>query len=356
MIESGKFSGKRILLVDKDEKNKNDRTWCFWETDAGIFESVVYKKWKQTWFHSDDFSACFDLAPYEYKMIRGIDFYTYCFELIRRQNNIEIVYGEVTEIANDNSGAHIIVRGITYKADFIFNSILFNKPELKRNEYYLLQHFKGWIIDTDENHFDPAKATLMDFRTSQFYGTTFVYLMPFTEKRALVEYTIFSPCLLQQEKYDEGLNEYISHHLKIKDFKISETEFGVIPMTNHHFNTNKGSLINIGTAGGQTKASSGYTFSFIQKNSAAIIQQLIKSGNPAIKSERRRFRFYDSILLGILHHNNLPGKSIFTDLFKNNKTQAVLRFLDNESSFIDELKIISSLPTWPFLKSALRQL
>ena len=356
MIRSGKFSGKRILLVDREEKNKNDRTWCFWETETGIFESIVFKKWKQTWFHGDNFSACFDLDPYEYKMIRGIDFYAYCFELIRRQNNVEIVNGEVTEIAENSSGAYLLVSGITYQADFLFNSILFSKPQLKTNEYYLLQHFKGWIIETNENCFDPAKATLMDFRTAQSHGTTFIYVMPFSEKRALVEYTLFSPSLLQNEQYEQGLEEYIRQHLKIKDYNIIESEQGVIPMTNHRFIRNKENIINIGTAGGQTKASSGYTFRFIQKNSAAIVQQLINTGDPFIQNEKGRFHFYDSILLNILYHNRLPGKGIFTDLFKKNKTQTVLRFLDNESSFAEELKLISSLPTWPFLKAAFRQI
>ena len=38
MIRSGKFTDKKILLIDKEQKNKNDRTWCFWETQNGFFE------------------------------------------------------------------------------------------------------------------------------------------------------------------------------------------------------------------------------------------------------------------------------------------------------------------------------
>ena len=60
-------------------------------------------------------------------------------------------------------------------------------------------------------------------------------------------------------------------------------------------------------------------------------------------------------LLHILYHEKLPGAEIFTQLFKKNKPQQVLRFLDNESTFREELNIISSLPTIPFLKAALRQ-
>jgi lycopene beta-cyclase len=114
-------------------------------------------------------------------------------------------------------------------------------------------------------------------------------------------------------------------------------------------------MVHIGTAGGQTKASSGYTFQFIQKQSAAITDQLIKTGKPFTRAVPKRFHFYDSVLLNILYHKNEMGKPVFTDLFRKNKPQQVLRFLDNESSLGDELKIISSLPTLPFLRAAMQQ-
>jgi lycopene beta-cyclase len=192
----------------------------------------------------------------------------------------------------------------------------------------------------------------MDFRVDQSNGTTFVYVMPFAANRALVEYTLFTKDLLKQEQYDIGLRNYLSQYLQTDKFTITEEEFGVIPMTNYRFPVSNGHIINIGTAGGQTKPSSGYTFRFIQKHSAAIVQQLIKRQSPVSSTGPGRFRFYDSTLLNILQHNKLPGHEIFTTLFKKNKPQHVLRFLDNESSLMDELKIISSLPTLPFLKAA----
>ena len=198
----------------------------------------------------------------------------------------------------------------------------------------------------------------MDFRVSQQPGTTFVYVMPFSATKALVEYTLFTGKLLDPLQYDEGLKEYIKNFLKIDSYKIIEEESGIIPMTNHKFPSAHGNIINIGTAGGQTKASSGYTFRFIQKYSVRIVENLIKRNNPfiAFPGGPKKFRFYDGTLLHILKHNQLPGDKIFTQLFKKNKPLQVLRFLDNESSLSDELKIISSLPTWPFLKAALKQL
>jgi lycopene beta-cyclase len=197
----------------------------------------------------------------------------------------------------------------------------------------------------------------MDFRVHQEHGTTFAYILPFSETKALVEYTLFSKALLEPQQYDVELKKYMAEILKLDNYTVSGTEFGVIPMTNRKFEFQNNGVFNIGTAGGQTKASSGYTFQFIQKQSKQIADCLANGDSLfTIFDHPKRFRFYDNTLLHILYNKKLQGKKIFTSLFKKNKPQAVLRFLDNETSLNDELKIISSLPTWPFLKAAFKQI
>lgn len=357
MIQSGMFREKKILVIDQDSKQKNDRTWCFWEKEEGLFEEIVYKSWGKCWVRGAGFDKLLDLKPYKYKLIRGADFYNYCIGIIRQQPNFTFLNTEIIDLKNDNQFACVETSNGTYCAEYIFNSILFQKPQLKSNEHYLLQHFKGWVIETDKPAFNPNEAILMDFRVGQKHGTTFAYVMPFTETKALVEYTLFTKSLLEQQDYDGGLKNYINNFLNVANYKITEEEFGIIPMTNHQFPAVNGRIINMGTAGGQTKASSGYTFQFIQKHSRRIVDSLVKKKNPFIPlpAGPRRFHFYDSVLLHILANNKLPGDKIFTRLFKKNKPQQVLRFLDNESSYADELKIISSLPTIPFLKAAWKQ-
>lgn len=356
IVRSGRFTDKRILLIEKEEKTNNDRTWCFWETQPGLFEDIVYRKWNEVWFHSQEISRKLEIAPYVYKMIRGIDFYQYCFNLIGQQPNIHIRYGNVEEMSNTETSARVKVNNESFEADYIFNSILFAQPELKKKDYWLLQHFKGRVIETKESRFIPGEATMMDFRVSQDKGATFVYVMPFSETEALVEYTLFTGQLLQPEEYNKGLDDYIQSFLGISGYKIKEEELGIIPMTNYSFPVSDGRIIHIGTAGGQTKASSGYTFRFIQKQSAVITSKLANGAKPVSDTNNRRFRFYDSVLLHILQEGKLPGHDVFNDLFKKNKPQHILRFLDNETTLAEEFKIISSLPTWPFLKAAIHQL
>ncbi len=296
-----------------------------------------------------------DITPYSYKMIRGLDFYRYCFDEIGKHPNIEFITGEVSFTHSEKSfQLYLDNEFIDTSSSIVFNSV-YQPSQPTPKTLYVLQHFKGWVIESATDVFDPANATMMDFRVPQQNGTSFAYVLPFSRREALVEYTLFTPSLLEPEQYDTALKNYLSAFLGITDFVIKEEEFGIIPMTNEKFQFRKNGW-QIGTAGGQTKASSGYTFQFIQKQSKAIAEQL-RLGKPLnhIRPAPRRFRFYDHTLLYILYHQTVPGDQIFSRLFKKNKPQQVLRFLDNETSLAEELKIISSLPAWPFVKAAIRQ-
>lgn len=127
LLQTGQFSNQKILLVDKAPKTANDRTWCFWEKGEGFFEPVVYQKWQELWFHANGYSELHNIAPYYYKMIRGGDFYRYCFEIIGQYQNVTVEYGSVTAMTNE----FITVNGCNYTGNIIFNSILFEKPSLK---------------------------------------------------------------------------------------------------------------------------------------------------------------------------------------------------------------------------------
>ena len=220
-------------MIDKDAKKSNDRTWCFWEKENGFFDEIVFRKWNTISFLSDDYNADMSIVPYQYKMIRGIDFYEYCFKEISKHRNIEFVQGNIDEWDYQEKLLSIKLNDAEYRFDntILFSSI-YKDNRKKKKVIKLLQHFKGWIIETQESSFDTQKATMMDFRINQNNGTSFVYVLPFDEKTALVEYTLFTKQLLEPEEYDEQLKNYIKSFLGIEHYKVSEREFGVIPMTN----------------------------------------------------------------------------------------------------------------------------
>jgi lycopene beta-cyclase len=65
LLDSGGVAGKKILVLDKDAKQTNDRTWCFWEQEPGLFEPIVKKEWQHLWFHAGGLSKKLDLQPYQ---------------------------------------------------------------------------------------------------------------------------------------------------------------------------------------------------------------------------------------------------------------------------------------------------
>ncbi len=346
---------KKILLIDREEKLKNDRTWCFWEAGPGFFEAIVAKQWSRLDFYSKKYSGELNMAPYQYKMIRGIDFYRYCLEAIKQHPNVTMLYDEVTSYSARM--VQLKSTAIDCTNAVVFSS-LYQAAEKQKGRHYLLQHFKGWMVETEDPVFNTETATLMDFRVSQQYGTSFVYVMPLTARKALVEYTLFTGEILEQQQYDTALEHYLQQFIGIDAYRVSETEFGVIPMTSAAMPAVQDGVYLIGTAGGQTKASTGYTFQFIQKQAASITANLASGKSPFAGRSLAagRFRIYDNTLLRILAHKKIPGDEIFARLFEKNRASAIFRFLDNETSFTAELKIMTTVPQWAFIKAAVAEI
>ncbi|MBB6499024.1 lycopene cyclase family protein [Pedobacter cryoconitis] len=344
MLPYLKASNKQLLLVDKSPKKGNDKTWCFWEKHMDVFEPVVYKKWNRLSFSSYFIRQELNIYPYEYKMIRATDFYTYTDEKLSGNPHITTIKGNVERLYTENEQAYAIIDGEVYSSDYTFSSIPPIQNKRPERYQYLLQHFMGWIIETENIIFDAECATLMDFKTPQQTGTSFVYVLPVSPKLALVEYTVFSEQELATEDYTTALKQYIHEQLHCEQYTIKEQEYGVIPMSDHPVQRQQGRIIYLGTAGGFTKGSTGYTFRFIQKHTAAIVERLKKSGNPIIPSIfPKRFKTYDATLLHLLGSGRLSGEEIFSKLFKKNKAKQILKFLDNETSLIEEMHIFKTL-------------
>lgn len=357
MMNEPFFADKKILLVDKEPKQSNDRTWCFWEKQADIFESVVHHHWPQLLFQTSEFSAQQSIAPYMYKMIRSNDLYKHVFKHIHQRTNITVVYASVQDIHMSEDKVVAVTDEGTFSGNFLFNSILFQPLKRKKHSHLLLQHFKGYFIETSAACFDPKQAVFMDFRVSQEHGSTFFYVLPVSSQRALIEYTLFTENLLEENAYDAAIKKYIGEQYPSVSYTVEETEFGIIPMTNMEFRNDQPKILHIGTAGGWTKPSTGFTFKFIQKNTAAIIDAIIsgKSIHAAV-APKKRFHFYDSVFLNVLANRRMEGKDIFEKMFRKNSMQSILSFLDNERNLGTELKILKSLPVGTFTRAAMNEL
>jgi lycopene beta-cyclase len=359
MILSGKFKDKTILLLDENPKKSNDRTWCFWD-DTTHFVDIVSKKWNVALFAEATSQRDLVLNPYQYKMVRGLDFYNLVFDLISKQENIHFVNQKVVNF--EELGNHCIVKteSQNYTCNKIFNSI-YNPNIVKGQTKYplLQQHFIGWFIKSKEAVFNPDVATFMDFSVEQRGNTRFMYVLPTSSTEALLEYTLFSKDLLSKEEYENEIQKYIQK-LGITDYEIVEKEQGNIPMTSYKFwKHNTKNILHIGSVGGWTKASTGYTFKNTTKKSKALVNFLEKEtdASTSISTSFKKFHkmdkfwFYDLLFLDVLFKRNDLGSKVFSALFKKGNPTLIFKFLDEETTFWEDLQVIWKCPKGLFIRA-----
>ena len=344
ILDDKYFSNKKVLLIEKETKNLNDRTWSYWEEKNGKFDDLVSKSWTNAKFISSNTNLGFNLNPLIYKTIRSSNFYKELFEKLKLNEQIKIINSEVKKIINDKNEVVVHTNTKKFVSKYVFSSIL-KKDILKNSSFpYLKQHFEGWFIKTEKSFFDENETTLMDFSINQKNETRFIYILPFKSKEALIEFTSFSKSVLKKSEYEKVLKEYLANK-GINSYKILEKEQGIIPMTCYPFEKhNSERVLFIGTAGGWTKASSGYTFKNIINKTDLLINFLKREKDLSKFNLRSRFNFYDLILIDVLYNYNHLGDKIFSSLFRNNKPNKVLNFLDEKTNLIDELKIMYSFP------------
>ena len=351
MLLSGKFEDKSILLIDENAKKVNDRTWCFWDED-NLFEDIVSKKWNQAVFANEKFNRVLELTPYQYKKINGLDFYELVFKKISEHKNIHFLNQKVVDFSELGNHCVVKTKEESFTCNKILNSIYNPEVVTTQNKFPLIQqHFVGWFIKSKEAVFTPNCATFMDFSVEQKGNTRFMYVLPTSSTEALLEYTLFSKDLLLKEEYELEIQKYIEN-LGITEYEIIEKEQGNIPMTCYPFwKHNTKNIINIGSAGGWTKASTGYTFKNATKKSKALVQ-FLKSESDFTKFHKKdKFWFYDLLLLDILSSKNELGSKIFSSMFKNGNATVIFKFLDEETSIWEDLQVIWKCPKMMFVKA-----
>lgn len=349
------WRNRSILLVDKVAAARDDRTWCYWSNAPTMFDGAVSRTWDRLRVAGAGFERTLDLGDYRYKMIRGAGFHCHARAVLAAHDNVTLAQGVVERIEDGPAGARVRVDGRTVSATWVFDS-RFLPSEMGSDDarYHTLKlHFKGWEIETPEPAFDPGMPTLFDFRTPQAGEVRFFYVLPITDRRALVEYTLFAPRVLPRRGYEDALRHYLCYASGVTGFRVLREEGGVIPATDRPFPRRAGEhVMNIGTRGGRVKPSTGYAFMRVQQDSAAIVASLVRRGHPFdVPADSRRYRLYDSILLDIMCRRGGEIAPIFTAMFAHNRIERVLRFLDEIGSARENLLLIATLPPRLFLES-----
>ena len=351
------FKDYSFLIIDKEKSKKEDNYFSYWEIGDGKWDSILKNKWSKGDFFSKKGKVEMDFLDYSYKTLSSSKFKAYVKKKIKKKKKFKLSKDTVLKIKEEKNNIVVVGNKKNYNAKHVFDSRLspiLNKKIKKHT--YLQQHFLGWVVKTNEKIFNKRSFVFMDYRIRDKNSTAFTYVLPFKKDEALIEHTYFSKNVQNHEVYEEYIKDYLNKYYGKSTYKLVKSEFGVIPMTTYPFHRDSTmNITKIGTAGGWVKPSTGYSFKNCEKYSEKILDN-IKNGKEFKISPKKRYLFLDKILLGVLSNYNYQGETIFHRMIKRNKTKNVLRFLDEESTLFEMIKIIISMRSIYFVKVFIKSL
>lgn len=339
LVAAHRYGAKQLAVTMVDPiEDAPDRNLCVWGPPEPLLQDALIVEWSRVQFGYGRSTITKELHTLTYRH--------YSAKSIRKVVDTRM---QVNRILAHHS---TVDRQVDVALDSRPSTVFHRDATLS-----LQQHFHGWRIQTDADTFDPDVMTMMDFRVDQSNGVCFIYVLPYSRTDALVECTVFSSEPWQKDMYESRLSAYISDNLSCSTYEILSTETGSIPMCDAIPDRKRGEhWFSIGSAAGLTKATTGYTVARCIRDAEHLFDTQQRTGVWSIPQRpSRRFDWYDRLLLRIIRDEPERVPGIFWALFNRNPIELILRFLDEETSLFDEIRVFWSLPWSPFLRAIFRR-
>ena len=346
-VQANPSKEKKILLLDSGDRSK--KSWCFWaEKEHNCFPFLVEKSWNSmTYTNSRGETKKSPIHPLEYHYISSDRFFQYFFnEFIPANQQIDVVNGWVKELNEGTELQSITCQdGSTYFSKRVADS---RPSAAEENSETVYQHFSGKFIEFDEPIVDDSAMTLMDFSlpASTSDMAVFHYILPFSNTKALIETTVFTQLAYDKKAYESIWQKYVDAQFVGKKFKILSNETGTIPM-GAEIRKKEGNVFQIGAAGGNMKASTGYAFT-------RMLEDAKYRATNRLQVTPARFHFYDKMLLKIMKNDMAKIPEVMDRLFTRVPKKDILRFLDDKTTLLQEVKLLAQLDIPLFIKHLIK--
>jgi len=339
--------GLRTVLVDPRTGFQDDRTWCFWSDGTASLDRLVSARWP-SWRFSDAAGASHTHAcdGVDYVMVRGVDFYADALERVQA-GAIELrLNTRAGRLIETHSRVEVCVEG---GAAITARHVIDTRP-VRSQPALMHQVFHGLEIETDHDAFEPACAGLMEALSGHGDTVSFLYTLPLTRRRALVEWTVFT----RRATAPRALRPVLLNGLRtrgLEHFTILREEAGVLPMgASRPPHSQSARIVRAGASGGAVRASTGYAFQRIQRWADACADRMGRGLEPVGHPPEPVLRAaMDQVFLTALHRDPAAGAGFFMALARQVPPAALVRFMSDAATPLDLLHVITALPPRPFL-------
>ncbi|MFT5534087.1 MAG: lycopene beta-cyclase [Candidatus Paceibacteria bacterium] len=342
----------RTVVIEPRTVYGNDRTWCFWGNATAPLADLSCHQWSSMMVRAGRRIAFVDCAAAPYRMIAAADFYAAAQRAIAGNARITMALGEhVAEAPVKQNGRwQVATSSQSYAAETVVDTRPSALPVI--GGATLWQSFSGVEIECDGPVFDPACVDLMDFSLADPRRIQFIYVLPLSARRALIEVTVFDAVPLTATDLAESLGQAITARVQGLPYRIQRVEQGILPMgVTARAAPSDPTYVRAGLGNGGARPSSGYAFQRIQRWAGQCATR-VATGLPLQGHVADPFllQAMDQLFLSVLHTQPASAPALFVALFGQRDGARVLRFLSDEGSLADYLALIAALPARPFLQ------
>jgi lycopene beta-cyclase len=340
----------KTLIVEERALYTNDRTWCFWDVNEPIYKNLVSHTWNNVVIKNNQLAHQYSCKETPYLILPSNVFYEATTRAIKSNTNIQMLTGEKLQ---DNLIKSDSWQISTSKFTATATNVIDTRPSKKiiKNDSLMWQSFVGYEVELETPLFDQDELVLMDFDSNFKEGLGFIYFLPISSSKALIEYTVFSKDLFIAEQLKSHLIEKISEYTNNTTYKIIRQEAGILPMGNRLIQQKEEpSYLFAGLFAGAARPSSGYAFQRIQAWAKECAKELI------IHQKIKRFKkdswiqmWMDLLFITVIKKNPSLGAKVFEKLFKNCEIKTIANFMSDHSTFVEKLRIVAALPKLTFL-------
>jgi len=347
----------RVAIVEKRAQYVSDRTWSYWASPSAQLKHLARAEWKKVTINGVGKNLSIDCAEVPYQAIDAGIFYDAAVAEIAGNPNILFYRGdEVKEVCKINGLWEVRLNRGTLSGRQVIDTR--PAPDSERVVPLMWQSFSGVEVECSEDVFQAEAATLMDFINGPEGQVTFLYLLPYSPTKALIEVTVFGRVMRSEGNLSGILNEQLKKLTRTVATKIIYREHYAIPMGLPEVERSKDeSYVRVGIEAGAARASTGYVFQRIQRwaeeSSERVKRRQLVRGH---KVDPWVMRKMDRLFLWVLRQNPDRGPELFVRLFAMRDPQSVIRFMHDEATILDYLKIMYALPRSLFLAELARGL
>jgi len=341
-------AGRSLRVVEPRAAYSEDRAWSFWRTAPDPFEECVRMSWTAWDVTGPGRRVRRSSQNLRYQTVGAGAFYDRARALLDDASGAALSLGTAArELRKTAQGWQID----TATGAFTAHHVIDTRPPKRVPDYG--QFFLGREIRTDRPVFDPGAVQLMQFRPARSAGVDFVYILPYARDLALVEVTSFAPRSPGREVFETWLAEEIDS-LGAGHYDVLREEHGALPMQVGFHDPAPDGCIRMGLGGGAARPSTGYAFARIQRQADLVARALATGSDRPGPLDGPFSRFMDRVFLQVIQTMPDRGPALFESLFHNTAPDRLEHFLSGSIHPMDRLSVMTSLPTVPFLRAALR--